>query len=197
MKTVNTIFVIIFYSFLSIQIVPQERFVIPEKPALTSSEIQEKQIYARFPSDSIGECTRSTFSKSVTSNGYEFESIIYQSWNGSMWINALRYDYTYNAQSWMTENLARNWIGNSWVNYFRHTYTYSGNGLLLTETYQTWDGSAWLNNHRNSYVYNSGNQITEWLSENWNGTSWQNDFRIIYSYYGTGNMETETWQSWN
>ncbi len=52
-----------------------------------------------------------------------------QKWNGSAWVNAMRYTYTYNTFNQVTTKLAETWTGSAWVtgpylwNYYYSPYT--------------------------------------------------------------------------
>jgi hypothetical protein len=79
------------------------------------------------------------------------------------------------------------WNGSTWVNDERTTTTLNGDGFAVEEVIEIWAGSAWVNDSRtqNSFTTISGNQKFEQaLNQTWNSNagSWDNDSRTTLSY---------------
>jgi hypothetical protein len=108
---------------------------------------------------------------------------LYQTWNGSDWVNVYRYAYTFDGSGHETEEVDQSWNGTSWGNDYRYVWVYDGSGHLTQSTDQTWDGSAWSNGDQTLYTYDGNGNRTVEVDQTWNGTAWMNTHRY-----------TTTWQ---
>jgi len=76
-------------------------------------------------------------------------------------VNEGKDSYTYDGNNNRTEWLFQTWDGTAWVNYYKHLYTYDGNNNQTEWLYQEWDGSAWVNILKYSYTYTPATAINE------------------------------------
>ena len=82
----------------------------------------------------------------------------------------------------MTEMLWQIMESSVWVDAIKYSYTYDGNNNLIEVFTQTWDGSTWLANVKFFYIYDINNNKTEWIWQSWDGSSWENIFKYLYTY---------------
>ena len=75
---------------------------------------------------------------------------LYQSWNDGMWVDAVRYLYTYDRPD-TTDILFQVWDTNdkSWDDNYRYIYGFDPCGNLTSETGQSWDAGSgrWINDY--------------------------------------------------
>jgi hypothetical protein len=124
-------------------------------------------------------------------------SILWQSWNGTTWVNSYKNLCTYDANNNLTSELDQNWNGSGWVNSHIHLSTYDANNNLTNNLYQTWNGSGWVNSHKYLSTYNANNYLTNELDQDWNGSVWVNTDQYTYSYNVNNNFTSELSQTWN
>ena len=135
---------------------------------------------------------------SLTRNGHLYlYYAIYQSWDGSTWINSSQYTYTYDGDGNMISRYGESWDGSAWVNSSQGTYAYDGDGNQLSFLHQTWDGSVWVSVNQYTHTYDGdGNRISS-FGEYWDGSAWGNFYLYTYTYDGNGNRLSELEQSWD
>jgi YD repeat-containing protein len=85
---------------------------------------------------------------------------LYQTWNGSAWVNSYQNTYTYDANNNLTSELDQDWNGSAWENSSQYIYTYDANNNLTSELWQDWNGSAWVNSSQYIYTYDANNNLT-------------------------------------
>ena len=130
--------------------------------------IQESVIQVSIPDDIIRDLTQSDIfkegesriirNKIILEDGFLLIEELWQSWDGSNWMNYARVAYTYNGDNNLIEELLQIWVASNWVNESKNTYTYDGNNLI-EELYQNWDSIRWVNDIKYTYVYDVNNKI--------------------------------------
>jgi hypothetical protein len=109
-------------------------------------------------------------------------------WNGSDYVNNIRYLHSYNANRLKTETLVSLWNNNTgtWEIKSKLVYTYA-NGLETERVTLYWDAgnASWNNSAREQRAYNTKNQLTAFATQYWNN-GWTNDGNELYSYNGSG-----------
>jgi len=153
-------------------------------------------------------------------------SKLYQTWDGSNWVNKWRDTYTYDSNGNNTSTLQETWDNNQWVNSWHIISTYDSNGNYTSYLFETWkssqwvgslrvihftfdsegnmtsyileewDGSNWMNSSRNTYTYDSNGNNTSVLSEMWD-SQWVNSMYITYTYDSNGNLTLELYETWD
>jgi len=79
------------------------------------------------------------------------------------------------------EEYAQYWNGSSWVNDVRWLYSYDSAGNFIQEVRQFWSVNAWVNQNRWTMEYDGdGNDTTE-VREYWSSNMWVPDFKWSYS----------------
>lgn len=109
-------------------------------------------------------------------------SELWQQWNGTIWVNDSYYTTAYDANSNITLELAQIWNGSAWGNDFQSVFTYDSNNNQITFTQKIWDGSIWGNSYQEISAYNSDRNLTDKVSQFWDGSAWINGFRDKYTY---------------
>jgi len=56
---------------------------------------------------------KTTINKTLLSNGFQLIETIYQTWDGSNWLNRYRFSYTYDGNNNRTEELYQYWNGSA------------------------------------------------------------------------------------
>jgi hypothetical protein len=141
--------------------------------------------------------SRTTINKTMLGNGYLLIETIFQSWNGSAWVNTDKNSFTYDGNNNLTELLYQSWDGSTWVNYSKQSYTYDGNNNLSERLDQYWDGSAWVSIYKNSYTYDGNNNRTEAIWQTWDGSAWVNSYKYSYTYNENNILIESLGQSWD
>lgn len=117
-------------------------------------------------------------------------------WDGTMFNNNLKWDFTYDAQNLMSTDTRYNWDGANWEPYLRTTYTYNAQGQTLsrlTELYTS--GVGWANSERSQYAYTNG-KLEVFENQLWTSGMWQKQLRIVYTYDANGNTIKKLGQTW-
>jgi len=78
-------------------------------------------------------------------------NLLFQSWNGSAWLNASQEIRTF-VGGIETNDLRQNWI-NSWMNIIQDSYSYDLNGNLSMDLEQQWSGGMWMNTTLTTETY--------------------------------------------
>ncbi len=65
----------------------------------------------------------------------------------------------------LIEEIGQDWDGSAWVDANKYSYTYDENNNLIEELWQDWDDSAWVNTSKYSYTYDENNNLTEELRQ--------------------------------
>ncbi len=141
--------------------------------------------------------TRTTINKTLLDNGFLLIEEIYQTWNGSAWVDSSKSSYTYDGNNNRTEWLFKTWNGSAWVDSFKISFTYDGINNQTEELKQYWDGSVWVNYFKISFTYDGNNNVTEELIQGWDGSAWVNSFKDLYTYDGNNNLTEELGQAWD
>jgi len=115
-------------------------------------------------------------------------SELYETWDGSQWISAELYNYTYNFNGIMTSQFSQTWDGSQWVNKRRETYTFDFNGDRILEFVEIWESNQWVNYWRATTSYDSNGNRSSILSETWDGNQWIIFNRSTFAYDSNGNL---------
>lgn len=119
----------------------------------------------------------------------------------SLWIDGLRYDYSYNENNYLTEVVIMYWKADAmiWENYFRVERNYNDNDNLTGISTQWWSdiNQDWLDFQNKSFVYN-GDYLTsdtvkvymDFMGE------WMNFFYNVYAYNDAGQRTEKTNYLW-
>lgn len=104
----------------------------------------------------------------------------------------------YDANNNLTNELWQTWDGTAWVNSSQTTYTYDANNNQISWLEKTWDGIAWVNNLQHIYTFDANNNQTSYIEDsNWNGTTWGSNGKHVYTYDANNNQTIDLSQSWN
>jgi len=120
-----------------------------------------------------------------------------QSWNGSAWVDEIRWLYTYDSSGNLLEDVRQSRSGSAWVNAWRWTMEYDSNGNDTTEVRQYWSGGVWVNDFKWTYSYDS---IGQWIGEfieTWTAGAWENYVRWTYMYNGNGDLYEELQETYS
>jgi hypothetical protein len=131
--------------------------------------------------------TRTTINKTLLGDGFLLIELFIQIWDGSAWVNYLKYSYTHDVNNNLTEELLQTWDGSAWVNHSKNLYTYDGNNNLTEELQQS--GPALEDCWKYSYTYDGNNNLTEEIEQLFDGFVWENLERYSYTY-DTNNIRT-------
>ena len=130
--------------------------------------------------------SRTAIKKTLLDNGFLLLEEIFQTWDGSAWVNSSKNSNTYDGNNNLTEVLSQIWDGSAWVNSSKRSNTYDGNNNLTEVHFQSWDGSAWVNSSKDTYTYDGNNNLTEVLFQIWDDSAWVNFLKVINLYIPTG-----------
>jgi hypothetical protein len=202
MKTF-TLFTIIVILLLPIQLIAQISDKFDLRP---DNLLKERIIPHSFHDDSYGhtsesdnfnsEKSRTFINKTLIDGGYLLIEYIVQGWDGSAWVNAYMYSYTYDENNNRIEELIQSWDGSVWVNYSKSSNTYNLNNNLIETLGQGWNGSAWVNSSKSSNTYNLSNNLIETLGQIWDDSTWVNSWKDSFTYDGNNNRTEWLTQSW-
>lgn len=129
-----------------------------------------------------------------------------QHWNGSEWINEVRYTYAYDSLGRDTLSYRENGDSISWKNYSYITYTFDAFGNSTGYTSLTWSGTQWNNQYKVTRWYYAFGLDTLEITLTGNVQSWNNNglYRKTYDTWGNvtyelrqngnGNSWTDFWQ---
>jgi len=99
---------------------------------------------------------------SLTVCGQNVHTIIYETWTSGSWQNSMKQTNTYDANSYLTNNLTQLWDSptSSYKDNSQVNYTNNSNGTIQQYISQTWDNgtSSWNNSQRATYTYNSSDK---------------------------------------
>lgn len=124
----------------------------------------------------------------------KMSKILYESWDGSKWVENQRTYFTYDAAGRQTEMWSENWdfLSMSWKNSFSNFYVFDANGNQVKYQTRNWDApsNSWLVNNEYQYTYNAAGKR---LSETW--YNFQNNTltplqRSTYAYDAAGNLDS-------
>lgn len=149
------------------------------------------------PEGSIEKKSRTIVTKTLLDDNYLRVESIYQTWNGTTWVNDSRDTYLYDQMNNNVQSTYQTWNGTTWVNYSRQNNVYDQMNNLVQATYQTWNGTAWVNSGRNTLTYDSNNNYVEQIYENWNGSAWVYQYRYTYTYDTNNNLTGYLYQTWS
>lgn len=124
-------------------------------------------------------------------------SYLFQTWNGSAWVNLSQRTYSYDANNNNTNFMYQTWNGSIWVNSGQQTKTYNANNRITNQIYQSWNGSTWVNQSQQTMTYDANNNYINWLDQNWNGSMWVNFDQSIFSYNVNNKDSNDLQQNWN
>ncbi len=124
-----------------------------------------------------------------------------QYWNSgtSSWINSTKLMYTYNSNSYVTEEVQQQWTGGAWNNYSKRTYQYNSNNDITELRRLVWTGTAWADSYLRVTVYDvNGNRI-EYYYKSYDTSTGLVNYGYHYLYvFNSNNLNTETrYQIWN
>ncbi|MCX6831104.1 MAG: dockerin type I repeat-containing protein, partial [candidate division Zixibacteria bacterium] len=108
---------------------------------------------------------------------------------------------------WETQSMMYNWQGSVWVNSSKYDYTYDGSGNEILDVFSLAAGPSWIameadtskwsggknteivHNHmippsvtRTQFTYDGNGNMTVDLGQNWSGSAWVNSDRAVYVY---------------
>jgi hypothetical protein len=104
---------------------------------------------------------------------------VWQTGNGSPWVNEFRYRSAYDARQQLTEQLTQAWVNGAWetTDGYRYVNTYTG-PTLTEQVVQLFRNGTFADDVRFRYQLTNG-QWTEVLAQRWNGSEWINEERLL------------------
>ncbi|UOQ72117.1 T9SS type A sorting domain-containing protein [Hymenobacter cellulosilyticus] len=127
---------------------------------------------------------------------------VYQTWNGSAWVNTGHYAVIYDSYGNITEALYQEWTGTAWRTNdgSRYQLTYNPAGVLLTEVVQDFDMGVFVNSHKLTYTVSANNEWTSMVQQAWKQGAWQDEARYTYTWHNWSKRQNSTvlvemWQS--
>ena len=120
---------------------------------------------------------------------------VFQTWNGSQWINAWKEVRVFNGDNNPTLFTYYDGNGSVWVEDTQTTVTYLSATVIDRVSDYTWNGSTFVEDERYSYNYIS-NKLDNAINITWDGSQWINSEKTIYTYYGNGKIEKILYQDW-
>jgi hypothetical protein len=122
----------------------------------------------------------------------QYSTQIYSSGN---WINASKYELTYNDSGNLTSLLLSNWKNGAWVyDRFQHNYVYNPEGQLESFETQRWSGTIWKNIRIEFYYYDNKGKITGSLAKD---EFLINTYQVFYYYNEFGKRTGMLVQGWD
>ena len=102
-----------------------EALLLKSKSSSWQTELRnhQREYYKRKGLDTKDR--RTTINKTLLANGFLLIEAIYQTRDGSAWVNSSNVLYTYDANNNQTELLIQIWDGSAWVIIFKGTFTYA------------------------------------------------------------------------
>lgn len=137
------------------------------------------QVYSIFSAD--------WWNSTETINTYDLSgnltsSQLFNDWDGSKWLTASQYNYTYDSAQNMTGKLVQCLQDNTWQNNQQYIYAYDTNNNQINETCQRWVGSYWGNLSQTQNTYDANhNQLSSFVQK-WDGTKWMNSSQSYRTY---------------
>jgi len=159
-----------------------------------------KDINHRIPVDEPGALQNYRI-QHLASSREEFllEYYLYQTWDGTQWVNSSQYTYTYDANNNMTGYLYQTWDGTQWVNDRQYTYTYDANNNLILSLGETWNDSVWVNYRQLTQTFDANGNRTGYTNVYYNsdGTQWTSGYNYIWTYDDNNNETSRLNQVWD
>jgi len=159
-----------------------------------------KDINHRIPVDEPGALQNYRI-QHLASSREEFllEYYLYQTWDGTQWVNDRQYTYTYDANNNLILSLGETWNDSVWVNYRQLTQTFDANGNRTgyTNVYYNSDGTQWTSGYNYIWTYDDNNNETSRLNQVWDGTQWVNSSQYTYTYDDNNNETSRLNQVWD
>jgi hypothetical protein len=143
--------------------------------------------------------SRTLANKTILDNGFLLTESLLQTWDGSNWVDSVKYTLTYDGNNNMSEELKQSWDGSNWKIRTKITYTYDGNNNLIEMLYQYKMGSNWYTTDKRKFKYDGNNNLIEKLRQD-GGVDvfpWQDDERDIFTYDGNNNRIEWLFQDWD
>ncbi len=130
-------------------------------------------------------------------------SYLNQAWDNTSdtWVNSSLLTNTYDGAGHMLTALTQTWgsEARSWNNVQNFNYSYDANGNKIQQTFQNWDAAnnVWVNTSQIQNSYDANNRLTATitLASNANGAL-VNTGQTLYVYDNSGNLLTQTSQTW-
>jgi hypothetical protein len=184
--TLNIIIVIL---LLPIQIFSQSNNKLNLNPdnllqeRIISKSIQNGQIMYPLKSENFKDKeSRIILNKTILDNGFLLIEELWQSWDGSNWVNDFRETYTYDGNSNLIETIEQDWDGANWINEWKGTYTYDINNNMIELIEQSGEGNNWSNVLKTTWIYDDNKNMTEMMLYDWTGSNWVSNERHRYEY---------------
>ena len=116
-------------------------------------------------------------------------------WNGTAWDTSGLASYEYDGNQNVTKVRFQSWGGTAWVNGSQFLFTYNMDDFLDTLTFQFWGGSAWDNFYRNISEYDISGNLTSETTQTF-AVDWENSSKTVLEYDGDGNRTIFRTQDW-
>jgi hypothetical protein len=150
------------------------------------------ELFQEFDANTNSIIGQERLNYTYNSNG-DLIQFLEQDWNGSVWENSLKLDFTYtnNRISGGTEYA---WSGTDWSSdedLFNTTINYNANGTISSLVSDAWDGTNWVSVFRTISSYDGNNNLILQDTQAWNGTDWISLIKYEYTYDANGNIISE------
>src|SRR5690606_17369795 len=109
---------------------------------------------------SVDRNVKETKSNKQLENGYVLESVDYQLFTGSGWLDYQSEFNTYDSHFNLIETISKFFNGTSLQNYERVINTYTINNKPETKVVQYWNGSSWEDDSKTAYAYDIQGRIS-------------------------------------
>lgn len=114
----------------------------------------------------------------------QVESIYYETWSTNSWQPSMTYDYSYDENLYLVNNLTRFYTSGNWTNSSQINYTNNDNGSIHFYITQLWNqqGNTWDNSQKATYSYTEADDPLQVIYQGWTSGTWQNSMNYIYNY---------------
>jgi hypothetical protein len=105
-----------------------------------------------------------------------------------------RYNYRYDYNDNIINNLFEYWSDSTWVTISRTIY--NPETSQTSYLFQLWDNNTWIDNRQGLYEYDSERKLIFNTVKNWDGIEWVNYSRVTFNYDPNGNRELSLIEIW-
>jgi hypothetical protein len=123
----------------------------------------------------------------------EYKDLI---WDGSAWINSIKYIFTYDTHHYWISQTIQQWDGTSWQNMSLISCAYDANFNMTLDSWKFWNNDVWENSSQRTYSYDVNNNLISELFQSGNVSLWENTYLQTFSYDANNNLLSKIVQSW-
>ena len=120
----------------------------------------------------------------ISGNSQDVEKIYFESWTNNTWQPSMTYEYSYDENLFLINNLTRFYSSGTWTNSSQINYTNNDDGSIHFYISQLWNqqGNNWDNSQKATYSYTETGKPVQVIYQGWSSGAWQNSMNYIYNY---------------